>query len=81
MHRIGLWLSTGLGVGYLPGAPGTFGTLWGLLLYYLARNLAWPFFGLATLGLLLAGVASAYSAEREFKSHDSPKIVIDEVVG
>jgi phosphatidylglycerophosphatase A len=81
MGRLAVLLSSGLGVGYMPLAPGTFGTLWGVLLYYLARSfpLAWFFAG-AVLFFLFA-VLVAHAAEKKLGGHDSSMIVIDEVAG
>lgn len=81
MRRLSLFFATGLGLGYLPWAPGTFGTLWGLLLFYLGRGLSAPLFAGGTLGLILLAVFFSHFAERALGGHDSSKIVIDEVVG
>ncbi|MGE0704117.1 MAG: phosphatidylglycerophosphatase A, partial [Vicinamibacterales bacterium] len=35
MQAIGVFLATGLGVGFVPVAPGTFGSLLGLVLWFL----------------------------------------------
>ncbi len=79
--RLGVFIATGGYVGYLPGAPGTAGSVVGLLL-------GWP---LSTwtlnaqigvlLGLFILGVASASRAELWFGAKDHRAIVIDEIVG
>lgn len=77
-----LALATCLGIGYIPFASGTFGSLPGLLLTYLAHRAAGPPAAFATLlGLLFAGTWAAGRAERHFGVKDSGKVVIDEVVG
>jgi len=81
MRKMALWISTGLGLGYMPFAPGTFGTLWGVLLFYLFRNLSWITFSGLTLASILIAIAASSLAEGELKTHDSSHIVIDEVVG
>ncbi len=81
MRRLSLWMSTGLGIGYMPFAPGTFGTLWGVLLFYVTRNLPWPMTAGGTVVLILFAVFWAQQTEDLLGSHDSSIIVIDEVVG
>jgi phosphatidylglycerophosphatase A len=81
MRRLALWLSAGLGLGFIPGSPGTYGTLWGVLLFYLGRNLHWPLFAIGVALFTLFAVFISQAAEREIGSHDSSNIVIDEVAG
>ena len=77
-----LWLAEGLGLGRIPFAPGTFGTLLGLPLYYvLAAFLPWPAYLaviVATLPLSawVCGVGATARGE-----HDPSSVVWDEVVG
>ena len=81
MRRLALWMSTGLGIGYIPLAPGTFGTLWGLLIFYLCRDLPWQLVAGGTLIFILWAVYCAHLTEETLGSHDSSVIVLDEVVG
>lgn len=84
--RFGLLLACGLGAGLLPKAPGTFGTLLGVLvevaLFWLLGP-AWRYPGL----LLAFGLACALSlallplASKHFASHDPKPFVLDEVAG
>lgn len=60
--------------------PGTFGSLAGLLIFYLVRANTWLHV-LLTFVLLIAGFLFAGKAERVLNRKDSPRIVIDEVVG
>jgi len=71
---------TGLGLGYIPGAPGTCGSLPGIALFLLTCR--WPLIWqlLLLLTVFLAGVIAAASAEREW-GEDPGRCVIDEVVG
>lgn len=81
MGRLAVLLSSGLGLGFLPKAPGTFGTLWGIVLFFGLHDypLHWVLPGMVLL--FLAAVFLAQAAEKTLQSHDSSIIVIDEVVG
>jgi phosphatidylglycerophosphatase A len=73
--------ASGLGLGYLPVAPGTFGTLLGIPICLLF-NLGGPrFYVCAAVGLTLACVWVAARADRVFEVHDSSHIVVDEISG
>ena len=69
-------LSSGLGLGFIPKVPGTFGTALGLFLAVLAPDHIY-----LVLGLSVLGIWASQEAEKVFAEHDSPKIVIDEVAG
>lgn len=79
---ISVLLATAGGVGYLPWAPGAWGSLIGVLLGFLVtRTLAWP---MAILVIVLGGIACAFictSAEQALQQHDPSMIVLDEVYG
>jgi phosphatidylglycerophosphatase A len=81
MGRLAVILSSGLGVGYVPAAPGTFGTLWGVLLFYLTRHLPFPWYLAGTLLFFAFAVGVAHAAEKSLGAHDSSIIIIDEIVG
>ena len=85
------------GFGYVPRAPGTAGSLCGVLLFI---TLCWLvglpgegrpgapsleilllLYGLVVVGLLGLGIWSAGNAEADFGRKDDGRIVIDEVVG
>lgn len=69
------------GLGRLPKAPGTFGTLAGIPLAY-GLSLAGPVFYLAaTIVILILAVFACEIHERQTAKHDAQHIVIDEVVG
>ncbi len=74
-------LATGGYAGYIPVAPGTFGTLVAIPLCYLLSRLG-PVQAILFL-LLFAGFAvwMAGEAEKVFKKKDSRLIVIDEMAG
>lgn len=76
-----LALATGLGSGYAPVAPGTFGAALGLLLFWPLATLPLAHQGLATLVLCGVGVAAASAVARHVGLHDPGLVVIDEIVG
>ena len=76
-----MFLAFGLGSGLAPKAPGTFGTVLGLLLYLPFYWLAWPWsLALVVLGTLL-GVWLCQFASDRLGEHDHSGIVWDEFVG
>ena len=73
--------ATALGLGYMPKAPGTFGTLFAIPLWFLLSHLSfWPSLILVVLAVLCS-IVIADQAERIFGHHDEQRIVIDEVAG
>lgn len=81
LRRLVLALATWGGVGYLPGMPGTWGTLAALPLWWALGQLGPLGYGLGVatvmgLALWVAGPAQEYLGQE-----DHPAIVIDEVVG
>lgn len=76
-----LLMATGLGIGYLPRAPGTFGSLLGplLVLGMLWLNLPLPVYLLATVALFLVGVFVCDRAAKILGLDDPGCIVFDEI--
>ncbi len=75
-------LSTLFWVGHLPKAPGTWGSLVALILgSVLVHFIAWPIFLGLIFGFFLLGIVAANAHEKLTGAHDSPKVVIDELVG
>jgi phosphatidylglycerophosphatase A len=75
-----LALATALGVGYVPFAPGTFGSAVGLLLWAVLPASAAA--QAAAIGVLFVlGSWSGSVAERHFGRTDPGQVVVDEVVG
>jgi len=72
---------TGLGLGLAPKAPGTFGTLLGLPLYFLMIRWGWPLYLLGTVFICGLGLWAGNRAEFDLDRHDAPEVVIDEVAG
>ena len=80
--RLGLFVATCGYLGYVPIAPGTFGSAAGLLLFAAVRWSASTTLELALIVFLLAiGVWSASVAERHFGAVDPGPVVLDEVAG
>ena len=76
-----MFIATGAGSGYLPKAPGTWGTLVGLLLWWPLARLSLTVYLAAVAALFLVGVASAGAAEKILDRGDPGVVVIDEIVG
>jgi len=75
------WPALGFGLGAVPFAPGTFGTLLGVPLYLLLAQLPLAGYLAALTVLFLAGVVVCRVTARALGVHDHPAIVFDEVVG
>jgi phosphatidylglycerophosphatase A len=69
------------GVGYLPKAPGTFGTLIAVPFAYLLTFVPPVFSMLIILGLAILGLVAAERFGKESGTDDNQHIVIDEFVG
>lgn len=77
-----LFVATGMFAGYIPFAAGTFGSMVGIILYYLAsKHLDTHQMLLLLLALLVSGTYAAGKAENILREQDSSKIVIDEITG
>jgi phosphatidylglycerophosphatase A len=78
--RLAILLATVGGVGYVPFAPGTFGSAVGVLLWFLLGPSA-IVQGIAIAAVFGAGVWSAGVCERQCSRADPGHVIIDEVVG
>ncbi|MHB8989421.1 MAG: phosphatidylglycerophosphatase A family protein [Desulfobulbia bacterium] len=81
MDRLFMTIATGFGAGYLPKAPGTWGTLLALPLHFFLRQLPPNHYALALGGIFFIGVITAGQAEKILDRKDPGVIVIDEVIG
>jgi phosphatidylglycerophosphatase A len=80
--RFVLFIATCGYIGYVPVAPGTFGSAVGLALFALIRWSGSTAIELGVIVLLLAlGVWSGNVAERHFRQVDPGPVVLDEVAG
>ncbi|NOY70307.1 MAG: phosphatidylglycerophosphatase A [Deltaproteobacteria bacterium] len=68
-------------MGRIPFAPGTFGSLAGILFFYFTSGLAPAWQMVTLLCLIVLAVVSAHKAEEIMGETDPGAIVIDEVAG
>lgn len=74
-------IATALGAGYSPVAPGTCGTAVTIpLAYALAPLPIWQY-ALVLVAVIAVGIWAAERADRAWGTHDTGRIVIDEVAG
>jgi phosphatidylglycerophosphatase A len=80
MNSVVLWVAQGFGAGRIPFAPGTFGSLVGLLWFYLLLRTGnfWLYLLGTFLGLALS-VWVCGKAERILNQTDPGSIVLDEI--
>lgn len=74
-------LATAFGAGYSPIAPGTCGTAITVPFVWALSSLAIGPWALVALAITALGIAVAHQADRVWGTHDSQRIVIDEVAG
>ena len=74
-------LALGFGAGLAPAAPGTFGSLVGLVFALALTPLGWPALAIATGIAIVAGPWICGESARRLGVHDHPAIVWDEVAG
>jgi phosphatidylglycerophosphatase A len=75
------FLATGFGSGLSPFAPGTMGTLVGVVICLLCLPLPWPMRLLTVLALSALSIYVAEQAEKIYQKKDDQRIVIDEIIG
>jgi len=75
------FLAFGFGTGLAPVAPGTFGSLPGLLLFWLTLDLGFYVQSGIALVLAVAGIWLCGESARRIGVHDHGGIVWDEIVG
>ncbi len=76
-----LWAATVGGVGYVPLAPGTAGSLIGAGVSFPALGLSWPVYLALGCALTIVALVVTRRAADEVGHPDPPAIVLDEVVG
>jgi len=74
-------LATGFGAGLSPVAPGTVGTLVGLVICLFSYPLTWPLRLLYVVAISAVSVYVAGQAEKLYGKTDDQRIVIDEIAG
>ncbi len=83
MSIVASFFSSGFGAGYSPVAPGTFGSIVGVLLLYVLQFYGFSF-GIDLLVFIFVFTLAAYAAIKYLPdtwSHDDQRIVSDEIVG
>jgi len=82
MQRLGLFIATCGYLGYVPIAPGTFGSAAGLAVFYAVRSTGSISVEIGAIVILFAiGVWAGTAAEHHFGGIDPGPVVLDEVVG
>ena len=82
MKRVGMFIATCGYLGYVPVAPGTFGSAAGLAVLFAVRSTGSVWVELAAIVVLFAiGVWSGTIAEHHLGGIDPGPVVLDEVVG
>ncbi len=74
-------VATGAGLGYLPFAPGTAGSLLGAVLCFPLLRLPWPAYLAAVLGMVALALWAVDQVADELGQPDPGEIVIDEIAG
>ena len=69
------------GLGTVPVAPGTVGSVVGLALSVALLQFGWPLHLAGTVALAAAAVVVSGTAAKELGQPDPPRVIIDEVVG
>jgi phosphatidylglycerophosphatase A len=86
--QLALIIATGFGVGFIPFAPGTFGSILGLLIAYFLMSVFSSDLILLQNSIIIVssiltglGIWAATRAEKIFAQKDAGQIVLDEVCG
>ena len=79
--QVVLFIAQGAYSGRAPIAPGTAGSVVGVLLYVLLKGLAPAWYLAVCVGITLLGIWSAGEAELLLGKKDASSIVIDEIAG
>jgi phosphatidylglycerophosphatase A len=76
-----LFLATGGYLGFLPGAPGTAGSIAGLGVVWILSTWSLALQAAVVTGLFVLGVVTSGNAEHWLGAKDHRAIIIDEIVG
>ncbi|NIU01416.1 MAG: phosphatidylglycerophosphatase A, partial [Nitrosopumilaceae archaeon] len=74
-------IATGFGLGYSPVAPGTAGSILGLLIAYFLIRGNTVYLVIASVVCFGAGIISATAVERDSGIEDPSLVVVDEIIG
>ncbi len=75
------FLAFGFGSGLSPVAPGTFGTIAAIPVYWILSSFSWPVYGVLTCVAFIFGIFVCNKVTRDLGEHDYKGIVWDEIVG
>lgn len=81
MDKVIKLMATGLGLGYLPKAPGTFGTLLGIPLFWALKDLPPVHYAIFLVVFVLFSCWVADKAKALFGQDDPKQVTIDEIAG
>ncbi len=81
MNHFIVILATGFGVGYVPLAPGTLGTLLSIPIYYYLSEIPFPLYEITLTGFFFLAVWVSEKTGSLFGKKDDQRIVIDEMMG
>ena len=81
LHNPVHWVAFGFGSGLMPVAPGTFGTVVAMPLYWLLSDLALWWYLLVAASMFVVGIYLCGRTAKELGVEDHPGIVWDEIVG
>lgn len=75
------FVALGFGSGLMPKAPGTFGTLAAIPIYFVLKDLDLIYYLVAVIAVCILGIYACFYTSTALKVHDHPSIVIDEIAG
>ena len=81
MRHLITFLATGCYAGKIPVAPGTWGTLVGVLFYLLIGHLLLPIYIVTVLAFIAVSIWISGFAQKIFEDEDPQEVVIDEIAG
>jgi phosphatidylglycerophosphatase A len=81
MNKLVIALATGCGVGMIPKAPGTWGSLAAFIPWLFIKDLPLPVYLSVLLAVFIIGFFVSGSAEKILDQPDAGPIVIDEILG
>ncbi len=85
MKRLSIAVASGLGVGYSPYAPGTCGSVMGIFIFWITRQILnqnnLTFQVICAIFLIITGITTANVTSKILHVKDPSLVVIDEIAG
>ncbi|WP_291490529.1 phosphatidylglycerophosphatase A [Desulfurella sp.] len=81
IQKIADIIATVFGIGYTAYAPGTMGSLFGILIYMFLKETSFSIYALTVSCLFVIGTIASEIVESAYNIKDPSFIIIDEVVG